>query len=422
MSYDSSKETSGAWIIHHGQKVAMDAHGASEFPVIDEASKAANLLSRLGESDTALLSKREVAAVAQAARLNPRTELASLLNTLEERRLIERKGDHLQVLGVTTRGVLGHAADIFADADPSTIEMASIDLAEKSSDAPTPRSEIAEYIGDTHKIPSRELEDFLHRAEQIGFVDAEGEGTDCLIFNGNLFRRDNINKASRVLNSLSSAEQSKMREFDELLKARGCVNARQAEAMLGVEVFDKLKASAVYDLNTVSNDQGEHVFVTAPGAFHKFVDPFVDDGFDMAKSLVSALTYGMTQRSSSRGRIQSVELLVGKLVSGQNVGPATAIGMDYRVLEQNRVIKLTPHGDGRFYMRLLKREIGELALQVLTTGSANATVLNAPPGAPMSGYAGPEESRTRVRKNQNKPSKRATQDILSALRGGRTIR
>lgn len=422
MVYDTSKETTGAWIIHHGQKVAMDAHGSSEFPVIDEASKAANLLARLGESKTTLLGKNEVAAVARATRINPRTELASLLNTLEQRRLIERQGEQIQVLGITTRGVLGHAADIFADANPSTVEVASVDLAEKTSYAPAPINEVAEYIGDSHRIPSRELGDFLQRAEQIGFIDGEGEGENRLIFNGNVFRRDNLAKASRVLDSLSSAEQAKMREFDEILKTRGCINAQQAEQILGVDVFEKLKAAAVYDLNTVSNDQGEHVFVTAPGAFHKFVDPLIDDGFDMAKSLVSALTYGMTQRSPYKGRIQSIELLVGKLVSGQKVGPATAIGMDYRVLEQNRVIKLTPHGDGRFYMQLLKREIGELALQVLTTGSANATVLNTPPAAPMSGYAGPEESRTRVRKNQSKPSKRATQDILSALRGGRAIR
>ena len=66
MAYDVSKETRGAWIIHHGRKVALDANGASEFPVIDEAAKAANLLSRLGASQTTSLSKSEVEAVAKA--------------------------------------------------------------------------------------------------------------------------------------------------------------------------------------------------------------------------------------------------------------------------------------------------------------------------------------------------------------------
>ena len=46
MNENTNKETVGAWIIHHGRKIAMDAYGASEFPVMDEAAKAANLLSR----------------------------------------------------------------------------------------------------------------------------------------------------------------------------------------------------------------------------------------------------------------------------------------------------------------------------------------------------------------------------------------
>ena len=399
----------------------MDAYGASEFPVIDEAAKAANLLSRLGESKATSLTTSEVEAVAKACRLNPRVELSSLLNVLESRRLIEQRGNTVHVLGITTRGALRHAADIFNDSEPSKVEIASIDLAEKASDAPVRRSEAAEYISDTHRMSAGETDDFVSRAEHIGFVDAEGDATSRLLFNGNLFRRDVVLKTSKVLDSLSSSAQKKMHEFNDILKTRGCVNVDEGERMLGKQLFEKLNAAGVFDLNTVSNDFGEHVFVTAPGAFHKFINPLIDDCFDMAKALVAALTYGMTMRHSSQGRIFSIELLLGKLVAGNSVGPATAIGMDYRVLEQNRVIKLRPYGSGRFYMELLKREIGELALHVLTTGNANVTVLRTPPGAPMTGYAGPEEGRMGVRKQQNKPSKMATQDILSALRGGRGI-
>ena len=161
--------------------------------------------------------------------------------------------------------------------------------------------------------------------------------------------------------------------------------------------------------------------MNSPGAFHKFVNPLVDDSFDLAKALVSALTYGMTLRHASRGRIISVDWILGALIQGRTIGPATAIGNDYRVLEQNRVVQIILAGGGMFRMRLLKREIGQLALQVLTKGDANAEAINVPPSSPMTGYIGPEQSRVRVRRNQKQPSKRATRDILSALRGGRSI-
>ena len=76
-------------------------------------------------------------AVAKAARLNPRHELNVLLQLLEEKRLIEKTKEEKNVLGVTTRGTLKNTLRIFFnDAQPSKIESASIDLAEKTSKTP----------------------------------------------------------------------------------------------------------------------------------------------------------------------------------------------------------------------------------------------------------------------------------------------
>ena len=420
MNDNTGKETIGAWIIHHGRKIAMDAYGESEFPAMDQAAKAANLLSRLGESDNTKLTELEVKAVAKACRLNPLVSLEPLLKILESRRLIEREGDYINVLGMTTRGALRHAAGIFADSEPSYTEIASIDLSEKTSEAPLPQRIVAEYIGDTYKIADGDIMDFILRSKSIGFVDFEGQDNDCLLFNGNLFRRDSIQKMHNVLNSLSSSEQVKIREFKDIMDIRGCVGINEGKRILGKIIVNKLIAAGMFDLNIVSNDKGEHVFITSPDSFHKFVNPMVDDCFDMAKALVSALTYGMTRRHPSQGRIHSISLLLGKLINGNTVGPATAIGRDYRVLEQNRVVQIIPNDD-LFSMRLLKREIGILALDVLTKGDANFAAIDHLPGAPMTDYIGPEDGRVRVRKRQNARGKRDTEDILNALRSGRDI-
>ena len=420
MIEDLPKETLGAWIIHHGRKAAMDADGASEFPVIDEAAKAANLLSSFSEAEKVRLTAVETRAVARACRLNPRVELEPLLTLLEERRLIQRKGSDIDVIGITTRGSLTHAANIFLESRPSEQEQASITLAERASAAPLVRETAVEYISDAHRMTTKDTKDFVSRSEGIGFVDVEGEDTSRILFNGNLFRRDSVVKTKSVLDSLSSVEQAKLREFDEMLKRQGCAEKAESESILGVDLLDKLIAAGVYDLNTVSNDAGDHVFVTSPNSFHKFINPMVDDCFDMAKALVSALKYGMTRRPRSRGRIHSIGLLLQRLIDGYTVGPATAIGMDYRVLEFSRVVQIVPDG-ALFSMRLRKKEIGMLALDVLTRGDANATAMRKLPGAPMRGYSGPEEGRVRTRRRQDGPSRRATQDILTALRSGRQL-
>jgi hypothetical protein len=424
MSGATDKEVTGAWVIHHGRKLVLDSNGPAEFPAIDEAAKAATLLSKLGQSDQVSIPMAEVRAIAIASGLNPRHELNGLLQVLEKKRLVDRTEEEVSVLGVTTRGSLGNASDMYYDADPTPYEKASIFLAEIASAAPVRRPDIVEKIGDEHELSRVQVNDFLNRAEEIGFVDKEGDGEDRLLFNGNLFRRDSVAKTQRVLASLNAAEQSLVVQIGQELSTGGCLTAIHVEHVLSKALFEKLVAAGAFDLNQVTNEMGSHVYVTSPSAFHKFVDPMIDDCFDMAKSLVAALSYGMTSRSSSQGRIDLLPALLGKLISGRDIGPATAIGQDYRVLEINRVVKLRPDDryPDRYYMRLLKKEVGELALQVLTQGNAYALSLIDLPSAPMSGYVGPEASRSSVRKRQSTMSKRTTRDVLEAVRGGRSFR
>ncbi len=424
MAGADNREITGAWVIHHGRKLVLDANGPAEFPAIDEAAKAATLLTKLGQTNQANIPGAEVRAIAVASGLNPRYELDSLLRVLKRKRLIDQSADEVSVLGVTMRGSLGHAADMYRDAEPNKYEQASVTLAEIASAAPVKRTDVSGKLGDEHRLTKNEVNDFLDRAEEIGFVDREGDGVDRLLFNGNLFRRDNAAKSQKVLASLSEGDQKLVVQIAAELARVGCLLASRVEKVLSLPLFEKLVAAGLYDLNQVTNEEGSHLYVTAPAAFHKFVDPMIDDCFDMAKALVAALTYGINARPSSEGRIVWLPRLLGRLIAGWEVGPASAIGEDYRVLEVNRVVKLRPDRTypDRFHMKLLKKEVGQLALEVLTQGNASEQTLTDFPSAPMAGYVGPEESRTSVRKRQSKPSKRTTFDVLEAVRGGRTLR
>lgn len=422
MTSSNDRETRGAWIVHHARKISMDVAAPAEYSILDEAGKAAELLMRLGAANEDNLTTAEVEALAKSANLNVRTELPHYLQLLQNRRLIDTSSSEVQVLGINTRGVLGHASDIFEDASPTPREVAALEIGELASKSPVLLTEAQEYVSDTYEMKAIEAGEFLSRASEIGFVDVEGDDpSNTLLFNGNLFKRDSVTKSATVLASLNSSEQTKLIEVNEMLTASGCLFATAVENSLGTSLFDKLKAAGVLEVNTVSNEKGEHAFVTLPGAFHKFVNPLIDDSFDMAKALVSALAYGMKLRPASQGRIFSVDFILGALIGGRTIGPATAIGADYRVLEQNRVVKLIPASGGMYSMKLLKTEIGQLALEVLQRGDANAETINGLPSAPMSGYLAPEKARESLRKRQSRPSKRQTQDILSALRGGRGL-
>lgn len=418
------KKEKRAWVVHHAQKTAAAQNASAEFPAIDAAGKASSLLSRFAANEELHIPKKRVDAFAQAAGLNPKTELAALLDMLKRRRVIDtsQSGD-VVALGLTTGATVQHACDIFEEQDPTSEERATIVIADAASASPVMRKESIEAISDEFSLPKQRVGELLDRSESVGFVDAEAVDGNRLYFNGNLFRRDNLTKVSRVLASLSSADHVKVAELDGILQAKGCLSVPAAEKLLGTVLFDKLKAAGMYDVNHVMNTAGEHGFVTRPAAFHKFNDPMVDDAFDLAKALVAALTYGMTLRSQGTGRIGSVAVLLKPLISGREIGPATAIGEDYRVLETKGVIQTRPGPQYGHFMKLLKKDIGEMALAVLTTGeAASSAAMDRPFEGNMSGYAGPEQTRDYFRRKRQTPeSKKLTRDVLSALRTGGTF-
>jgi hypothetical protein len=76
-----------------------------------------------------------------------------------------------------------------------------------------------------------------------------------------------------------------------------------------------------------------------------------------------------------------------------------------------------PHQSHDYEMRLLKKEVGTVALEVIKAGDASNAVLTLP-GATVTGYIGPEANREGRRRRQTVNSKRATRDIVMALRTG----
>ncbi|WP_136163466.1 hypothetical protein [Sphingomonas flavalba] len=82
------------------------------------------------------VTKVEARAIAIASGLDPRLELNGLLQVLEHKRLIDQSKSDISILGVTTRGSLGHATDIYNVRSMVAAEAA----AEKRSVVPSDRN------------------------------------------------------------------------------------------------------------------------------------------------------------------------------------------------------------------------------------------------------------------------------------------
>jgi hypothetical protein len=411
-------KTRGAWLIHHNYKLQNVKLPSQDYDHITFAGKCGVLLNALARSNEASITNKRLEMLASANGISYLAEVPSILRELENQRLIVKHEKGVIVLGLTTSQTLEHTSKIFEESSPGKSEKAAIEVSEKISLLPLMKENASEYVSDTFNATKQETSSILNQWEAIGFFDNESIYDKKIYFNGNLFRRENINKVKALVSSLTSAEEAKVIELSAKLKSSGCIPKEEVSTMLGESLYKRLCAIGFLDENTIGNESGTYTFITQPAAFTKFSGSIADDAFDLAKALVTSLKYGMTRSPYMRGRIRMIEALMNKLISGAWVGPATAIGKDYRVLELKGVVEVKPTDGGLFKMRLLKPEIGRLALTVITEGEASTKSLLDLPSVSATSYLGPEVNREILRKKQAPASKHALGRILDALRTG----
>lgn len=426
MKNNIDSKTKGAWLIHHAGKL-QTVTNSSAFENINIAGKSGMLLSALSTNEQLVITHDKARILAQEANINT-LEQKALLEILAKEELIEISANGIEILGLTTSATLEHTSKIFERQSPKETEYATIVMAEIISEAPYKKQDILTEISDIFQIDTNNLNNFASNIEQMGLVDIEKVDQENIIyFNGNLFKREETLKIQKILNTLSANEQKRLNNFNSLLNEKACIATSEAESLLGKTLFLKLSSIGMYDISVVSNEKGETGFITKPSSFSKYSSSDIDDAFDLAKAFVSSLTYGMTKSSSSRGQIEMIERLLGALIRGEEVGPVDAIGQDYKILELKHVVEIKK-GSKRNYrgnlrhgwmMKLLKKDVGKLALQAIQQGDISEQSLESLPGATVNKYRGPELNRTNIRRKKiSERTSQDTNDMIMALRTG----
>jgi hypothetical protein len=343
-------------------------------------------------------------------------EVPGLVGELQSAGLVDRSSGGIAVLGVTQANLFQHANAVFEQQEPSSLERAALDLAERASDRPLEEKETSEELADVHKLSKAEKEDLISLSKTIGFVDHEAAGGETLLFNGSLFKRDHVAKSRAVLDTLTATERQNLSDADQRLSTMGCLPEELIRQVLGEPLWSKLHQIGYYQVSTVTNERGNTTFVSKPAALVKYVPGGLGDMHDDAKALASSLTYGILKSNKERGKIMTPDRLMGALIGrGYVEGWAHAIVQDYQVLERRGVVA-TSKGPQGYRLTLLKTEVGQMAQDLILKGDATEATTCAIVGQQPVTFAGPEVARTAERLKDIPETKRAASSALDALR------
>jgi hypothetical protein len=389
-----SPNIAGAWLMHHDQK--LSAVKSTEFESIAIAGRAARLLSYLSKEVQWSVPTERVLVLAQANGIR-RHEVPGLLSELQTAGVIDQGANGISVLGVRQANLFHHANAIFEGQNPSNIERAALELAERASDRPVEERAVAAELGDLHRLSAAERSDLVNLSKQIGFVDHELARDQTLLFNGSLFKRENAEKSRIILEGLSDAERQNLLDVEDRLTRSGCLPEDTITNILGAVLWSKLHQIGYFQVSMVTNERGSTRFVTKPAALVKYVPGGLADMHDDAKALASSLTYGILKSNSVRGQITMPDKLMGALINrGYVEGWAEAIKQDYQTLERRGVVQVTSSSRGN-RLTLYKPEVGEMARELILRGDASEAAAKATFGTQAGQFVGPEQARQMAR-------------------------
>ena len=288
------------------------------------------------------------------------------------------------------------------------------------SEKPLERADATEFVCDTHNISQDQTETLVNLCKRTALIDEVSDRGRTILFNSNTFRDGQYaSKAMQVLDGLQTDEANRLREVQDKLQKNGALYDEDVKKMLGEKLYRRLVSVGFFDRMEVSNNTESVGYIASPNDFQKYGRPFEEDPIDDAKALIASLTYGQTRSGYYRGNITMPVALLRALISGREIGRngVRAIGEDYRELEARQVVKVTQTSYERYTMRLLKKDVGELALTIIRGGTAahEAVLLD---GSAATSFRGPHSVRTEVRTKNNVGDKRFLTEALDRLRSG----
>jgi hypothetical protein len=417
-------QTKGAWLL--AQSKSLDAvSGVGRLENIQYAGRIGrlyNLLRRTSQDGrTPVVNAETVTDICRLNNIDRASRELGLKTLHQEGRIDVATSGDVAVIGATTAGVLEATAQIFESAKPSMEERAVVDLSEKVAEKPEARSVVAQQISDEHKISARDMESLIEVCRSAAILDQSEDRGFQILFNSNTFRDARYaSKAYSLMQALTSAERSVLSELQDKIKQRGAVSDIEATKILGDDLYRRLVGVGLFDRLEVSNSTEAVGYLTSPDAFQKYGKPFEDDPVDDAKALLASLTYGMTRSDAARGSIAWPDALLRHLIEGSSVGGqhgVRAIAEDYKELEKRQVVQLANKGGGRCTMRLLKKDVGELA-RALIRGNNVATDALLLDGSAATNFRGPSETRHIVRERHTLQDKIFVTGALDRLRSG----
>lgn len=421
----------GSWIINtikHTTGVRTDTVELNNLEVTERAGKAGILLGKLLVDKQEIIDGKKLSVFARTANISP-DAIKTYAEILKKFGQVDFKLDkfgnvsELEIYCLSIEEAIKTASSIFDYYEPDEIERGNLESLKTTFELPVSREELIDILTSQSGISEKNIYEILELESTFSLIKKEQIENSDIYYNEYAFASDGY-KIAKAIASLPERQRNDVNFVMEQVKQSQGFLADNLIKIINPDIITMMEGVGLLDGIAVNSDFGEAVFYTTP----QLIGPGIGtwkistDVFNHAKLLLSSLRYGEYKSISSRGAIYTSSKMmniVNKLLRGQWVGPCTAIGEDYKLLEMDGVISVQKH-NGMYKMKLRQLEVGKLVKQMLeynmvVNDSANEIdVFNNLPTS----YIAPEERRKAIQADRTAPVKNIQERFIASIRTG----
>jgi len=381
------KLTKGTWIVNtikHLSEFKQDVPELNYYEATEQAGKAGALLGRLVADKQEIIPYEKVKIFARLSSITS-GELINYLDILRDSEKIDYTVDEngkpkeIEVYCFSVKEALETVSTIYDNLDPKEEEQASLKGLDYTFELPRVSDELIDYLT-RNGITEECAQTTIDLQKGFNLVKVSGEGSDQVLYNEYCFKGD-PQRIKKALSALKNDERDMVQEVLDLVSKNPGFLIEDIPPTIKPDIVTMMEGIGLLDGITVESPIGSAIFLTTPHLRGQGIGSFSlsEDVFHKAKILLSCLRFGQRKSSSGRGKISTLEKMlniVNKLLRGEWVGPATAIGQDYKLLEFDGVIQTKPAVPYGYLMKLRQREVGELVRQMIIYNKVNEVESN----------------------------------------------
>lgn len=362
---------SGYWAIatqKHLKKFQNDSTNIDELDSLNVSGKAGRFIGMI-RGNTEITNMRKLEKMAGTIGIG-KTELYNAIIPYLERasdKKIEIKRDVLgEILGIeeyifTKEEVLNITGNFFENLNPTNIERIAIETLGETKKIPLLENELMSKLD---KIGFREEEIILSCAiqQQFKLLQKLSKGREPIYSNEYVWG-PNHEKIAYGIRDLGFEDRESIARLIDLVQTNQGYPVESISHIKGDILLLARKTGIITPTRIVTNRDFSKEFVFSSNLIGEGL--YNDDILDDVKILLAAIRFGENYTNHSKLN-RSVDFLRA-LINRDKVGPHSANATDYIMLEKRGIVKTTPsHLNGRYYLTLLKKDVGEAALEVIS--------------------------------------------------------